>query len=94
MVAKVLAAVMTVAVLVVGAVVYKNQTGCCPIAAPHDAVSSKPSCAAAEAPPCCQEPTRTSCFTLSPETPACCEDVDFNPPAKPEQLTIQPREVN
>jgi len=95
-VAKVLAAVMTVVVLVVGAVVYKNQTGCCPIAAIHDAVSSQPDSTPTPpgSPPCFVAPARTSCCTLSAETPACCEDVDFNVAPKPEVLTIQPREVN
>jgi len=86
MVSKILAAVFAVAVLTVGGYAYWHYSDCCgtPPTAPQQPTST-------EAPPCCQEPSRTSCVGLSTSA-RCCED-DLNSAGTPEVLAIQPREV-
>jgi hypothetical protein len=89
MVSKILAAVLAVGVLSVGGYTYWTHADgqCC---------GSKPqttpvSTSTESTPPCCQEPTRTSCFGLPPQEVNCCGETDG--PATTEILTIQPREV-
>ena len=89
MVAKVLAGIMLASVLSLGGFAYYHNTGCCPLTG--NCLSPAADQSSAETPPCCQTPSRTSCFTLTPGED-CCADVDFNA-ASTEVLTIQPREV-
>ena len=94
MVTKVLAVVFAAAVLTAGGYTYwQYADGCCGTeSVSAQPPAAQPPCPSAEVSPCCLEPTRAARFsTRSGE--GCCDDVDFNAPAGPEVLTIQPREV-
>jgi hypothetical protein len=90
MICKILTVVFAAAVLTVGGYTYWHYSDghCC--GAPPTATQHPNDCA--DLPPCCLEPSRTSCFGL-PKGEACCEDIDLTRPPVPEVLTIQPREV-
>jgi hypothetical protein len=88
MVSKILAAVLAVGVLSVGGYTYwKYADGHCCGSNPQTTPISTPT---ETVPPCCQEPSRTSCFGL-PQEVNCCGEADV--PAAAEVLTVQPREV-
>jgi hypothetical protein len=87
MVSKILAAVFAVAVLSVGGYTYWHYSGSCCDTQPSANVPNT-----TEVPPCCQELSRTSCFSLPPRE-GCCEDINLNSAGTPEFLAIQPREV-
>ena len=86
---KILATLLAIAVLTVGGYTYWQYADgghCCGSRA--NVPSTEPT--DTTAPPCCQEPSRTSCFSLPPGE-GCCEDL---PAVKsPEVLDIPPREV-
>lgn len=82
MVSKILAGLLAVAVLSVGGYTFWQFTDghCC--GSRTEFVRSTQG----DPPPCCQQPSRTSCLSLSTED-GCCND------ATPEVLDIPPREV-
>lgn len=94
MASKILAAVLAVAVLSVGGYTYWQYAeghGCCGTRTATSAGELPTACPSdATVPPCCQEPSRSSCLSASADIP-CCEDAPAT--AAPEVLAIQPREV-
>jgi hypothetical protein len=91
MASKLLAVVLAAAVLTVGGYTYWEfaDGGCCKAKAPAEATATTP-CDSAT-PPCCQEPSRTSCIALAPGE-GCCEDLPSTVGSS-EVLTIMPHEV-
>lgn len=101
MIAKILAGVFGVAVLVGGATVYHQQTGCCPLSlfscsSDSTEVTTPEACssccsAAEETPSCCQQPARSTLLTSH----GCCEDQPASTKTKggQEVLLVEPREV-
>lgn len=91
MVSKVLAGLLAAAVLSVGGYTYWQYAGGCggcgntPVSTPPDGAGS-----ASETPSCCQQLSRTNCFSLPPGD-GCCDDAASA--AAPEVLDIPPREV-
>jgi hypothetical protein len=85
---KILATVLAIAVLTVGGYTYWQYAdgGHCCGTKVQSTETPTPS-----ASPCCQEPSRTSCFTLPPGE-GCCDDLPST--NAPEVLDIPPREVN
>ena len=91
---KILATLLAAAVLSVGGYTYWQYADgchCCNAVTPTTETSAPcPVQADSDAPPCCQEPSRTSCFSLPPGE-SCCADAPVA--AAPEVLNIPPREV-